>query len=198
MAVIAYMAYSDFFAPQPDVSSLKQPQFSTAGVSGTLKSAEEKNSYVVPPSHPRELIINSLGIDANIVPVGTVKNNMLDAPKTAWDAGWYDQSALPGANTGALLIDGHVNDALNTPGIFFSLRTLKTNDEIKIERGDRQLFAYRVVLVEQMPAAQVDMGKLLRSITPEKEGLNLITCGGTYSKAQKTYDDRILVYAERM
>lgn len=196
--VISYMAYRDFFAPQPELSSLKQPQFTTSGASGAPKTAEQKNNYTVPPSHPRELIIDKLGIDTNIVPVATTKNNALDAPKTAWDVGWYDQSALPGASTGALLIDGHVNDALHTPGIFFSLHTLRANDEIKIERGDKQLFTYKVVSVEQIPLAQVDMNKLLGSITPEKEGLNIITCGGTYNKERKTYDDRVLVYAERM
>jgi LPXTG-site transpeptidase (sortase) family protein len=195
VAVIGGMIYSDFYAPLP---TPKQPAFAAPGGQVAQKTNEQKAAYSVPPTHPRELIIETLGINANIVPVGTLKDNTLNAPKTAWDAGWYDQSALPGVNAGALLLDGHVNDALNTPGVFYKLHTLKTGDIIKIERGDKQLFTYRVVTIEQTPIEQVDMNKLLRPITSEKEGLNLITCGGTYDSTRKTYNDRVLVYTERV
>lgn len=170
----------------------------TANVSGTKKTEQQKKAYTVPASHPRELKIPKLGIDANILSMGILKDGSLDAPKTAWDVGWYDESALPGSGQNALLIDGHVNDALNTPGVFYHLGTLKTGDDMQIERGDNELFTYKVVQVDQKPIDQVDMAKMLRSAEPGKEGLNLITCGGDYDYKRETYKDRILVYAVRI
>jgi hypothetical protein len=42
------------------------------------------------------------------------------------------------------------------------------------------------------------MAGMLKSTTKGKEGLNLITCGGVYDYKRQTYNDRILVYSERV
>lgn len=186
-----YGAYVKSQQPEP-------PKLAKAHVSSVKKTPKEKLSYDVPTNHPRNLVIDKLGVEANIEPMGILKNGALEAPKTAWDVGWYNQSALPGSDENALLIDGHVNDALNSPGVFYHIDTLKPGDEMKIERGDRQLFTYRVVKVDQQPLEKVDMAGMLKSITKNKEGLNLITCGGIYDYKRQTYNDRILVYSERI
>ena len=176
---------------------ISQPAVKKADVDGTQKTPEQKAAYSVPPAHPRQLIIDSLNISANVLPMGVLKSGALDAPKTAWDVGWYNAGALPGSSYGALLIDGHVNDSLDRPGVFARIGTLKKGDILKIQRGDGAEFSYSVQLVEQKPTNQVDMNKLLTPITEGKSGLNLITCGGTYNAQKKTYDDRILVYAQQ-
>ncbi len=169
-----------------------------SAVNPAQKTSEQKSAYTVPANHPRQLIIPKLAIDANILPVGLLKDGSIDAPKTAWDVGWYNASGLPGlVANGALVIDGHVNDAYNQPGIFYQLDSLVPGDQLQIQRGDGQLFTYSVVKVEQKPTAQVDMAAVMRPLTPGKEAVNLITCGGTYIKSQQTYSDRILVFTER-
>ena len=188
-----YFSYT--WMHRPKQPSTHPPTISKSSIDGTKKTTKQKAEYTVPADHPRELSIAKLGIDANILPVGLLAGSVLDAPKTAWDVGWYNQSSLPGADSGALLIDGHVNDELSQPGVFYSIGSLKSGDEIKVERGDRQLLTYKVVTVEQKPTDQVDMAKLLASATPGKQGLNLITCGGTYNYQKKSYTDRVLVYA---
>lgn len=161
------------------------------------RTVAQKAAYTVPPSHPRELVIPKLNVDAIILPMGTTKG-ILNAPTSAWDVGWYNRSALPGSGQGALLIDGHVNDALNTPGIFYHLNQLSNGDTIKLQRGDGAWFTYIVNKVQDVPLDKVDMASMLQSDEVGKEGLNLITCGGWYDAAQKTYDHRILVYAVRL
>jgi LPXTG-site transpeptidase (sortase) family protein len=201
LAVLLIGAYTFYSINQKNDRSSQlssPPKLAKAAVDGTKKTAEEKDSYVVPADHPRHLIIESQGISVNILPMGLTETGALDAPKSAWEVGWYDHSTLPGSGHGALLIDGHVNDALNSPGVFYKIHTLKSGDEIKIERGDNQIVTYQVVKSEQQPIERVDMAKMLQSIEPEKEGLNLITCGGEYNYKQQTYDDRVLVYAERV
>jgi LPXTG-site transpeptidase (sortase) family protein len=194
----SYAIYIGYIAHPEDQQGGSTQKSVKVGVDGTKKTPEQHDAYTVPAEHPKNLIIGSLGVNANILPMGLVKDNALDAPKTAWDVGWYNKSVLPGTGEGALLIDGHVNDQLGKPGVFYGINSLKVGDSMSIERGDGTMYTYSVVQVEQKPLADVDMGKMLRSISPGKEGLNLITCGGEYDDARGSYDDRVLVYAVRV
>jgi LPXTG-site transpeptidase (sortase) family protein len=192
VAAGGYFLYTSLTVKKPVI----QAPSAMAKASIKKKTPQQKAAYTVPPTHPRELTIKKLGVDANILPVDAT-NGVLDAPGSAWDVGWYDKSSLPGSGTGALLIDGHVNDALGTPGVFYSLANLEKGDEIGLERGDGQKLAYSVTSVQDVPLGKVDMTAALRSSEPGKEGLTLITCGGTYDYSKKTYDHRILVFAVR-
>jgi LPXTG-site transpeptidase (sortase) family protein len=193
---LVYLAYRDFFMP-PD-QLVKQPEFTIPQVQSKDKTDKEKVAYTVPPTHPKNLIIEKLAINANIVPLGTLKNGALDAPKTAWEAGWYASSTQPGTGSGAVVLDGHVNDTLNTPGVFYKLHTLMPGDVLRIERGDNTFFDYRVKAIEQTSVDKLNMSRVLSSIEPTKEGLNIITCGGAYDRNAQTYTDRIVVYATRV
>lgn len=195
LALVIIGGYQLYIALNPTKSgSVKPPAQVNAQSSAPQKTPDQKQAYTVPPLHPRELIIKKLKIDANILPMDTT-NGVLNAPVTAWDVGWYNQSTLPGTGHGALLIDGHVNDALNSPGVFYDINMLNPGDEIDVERGDGKRFAYYVTSVEQVPLAKVDMSKTLVSSVPGQEGVNLITCGGVYNYSQKTYSDRVIVFA---
>lgn len=190
----AYLLYTSLTAPK----TMPAPLTALQKVSVYKKTDAEKAVYTVPPTHPRELVIKKLGVDANILPVG-VADNVIGAPESAWDVGWYNESGLPGRSSGAaMLIDGHVNDALNSPGVFYRLSTLGEGDQIELQRGDGQWFTYAVKSVSNVPLSQVDMAKMLQSAEQNKEGLNLITCGGWYNATKKTYDHRVLVFAVRV
>lgn len=188
-----YMLYTEITRSQ--TPRLLAPN-SDAAASTVKRTAAEKTQYTVPPDHPRLLEIEKLKIAAVIVPV-TTDNGVLGAPSSAWDVGWYTKSAEPGFGKGALLIDGHVNDALGDPGVFAGLGTLREGDVATIERGDGQRFAYKVVRVQEKAATDVDMGEFQQSADETKEGLNLITCSGVYDAGRQTFDRRILVFAVR-
>jgi LPXTG-site transpeptidase (sortase) family protein len=189
--------YKDFLLPT-SISRVSAPQrVSMESVDkNNPPNDNEVRSYTVPPTHPRRLIISSIGVNALIKPVGVVKDGALGAPNTAWDVGWYEDGGLPG-QSGAMLVDGHVNDSYNTPGVFARLKNMENGDRLTVERGDGAMLSYQVVTVEQKPVGSVDMKRLLRPIEGS-EGLNLITCGGTYDKKSGTYNDRIIVFATRI
>ena len=193
IVLFSFFLYKDFTTP-PDVM---QPDFIVSNVTSKKKTDQEKAAYTVPPTYPKNIIIDKLGIAANIIPLGTLKTGAIDTPKTAWDAGWYSSSAQPGSG-GAVVIDGHVNDALNTPGIFYNLHTLSSGDNIQIQRGDNTVLNYSVIRVDQTPANSIDMQKVLSPAESSNEGLNIITCGGVYDKKLSTYTDRVVVYAKRV
>lgn len=195
LAMTVTLFYKDFLAPDPQPNL--PTQISTEiPVESAPPTYNEQLSYVVPADHPRRVVITAIGVDALIKPIGVLSDGTLGAPATAWEVGWYKEGSLPG-NTGAMLFDGHVNDSYNTPGVFAKLKDLKAGNEVTVERGDGTLFAYRVVATEQMAADRVDMSRLLHPISGN-QGLNLITCGGSYDKKTGKYSDRILVFTERV
>lgn len=193
VCLITWGGWSLYQSYRPKDETEKNMPASIVAGEPTKKTDQEKAAHTVPADHPRQLLIPSLSIDANILPMGT-KDNAVDAPASAWDAGWYNKSPLPESNSGSMVIDGHVNDTLNNPGIFYSISRMTTGDIITIEKGDMQRLDYRVTSVVQTPTEKVNVTQLMQS---PARGLHLITCGGRYSEARKTYDDRVIVTAVR-
>jgi sortase (surface protein transpeptidase) len=196
LTALYYLAHQEFAPGEAlprDITKI-QDELPAQSVSVTT---EQKHAYSVPASHPKYLKIDRLGVDTRVISVGVTHDGALDAPKTAWDAGWYENSATPGS-AGAMLIDGHVNDNRNTLGVFGKLKDIAYGDEMSIERGDGQIFHYKVIKREQVPAGEVDMSQMLRPVSAGKAGLNLITCGGIYDARKGSYDDRILVFSEQL
>jgi len=76
--------------------------------------------------------------------------------------------------------------------VFYRLRDLKPGDEIEVARGD-QWVRFRVVASEKYPKNQFPTDRVYRP-TPVPE-LRLITCGGTFDRGRRSYEDNIVVYA---
>src|SRR5438045_1447791 len=57
---------------------------------------------------PVEIRIPSIGVDAQIIPVGKTKSGAMDAPANAVQTGWYALGAWPG-QPGNAVIDGHLD-----------------------------------------------------------------------------------------
>ena len=169
--------------------SVTRDQLSEAAPADTVV-----NQYVVAPSNPRFLIIPKLDIKSRVKALSVDKNGKLAAPDNIYDAGWYKSSAKPGSLSGATLIDGHVSGP-RKKGIFHDLKTLRADDQLIIERGDGRIINYRVVATESFNKDHVNMAKALTPINPIKPGLNLITCAGKYLSDEKTYAQRLVVYA---
>lgn len=153
-------------------------------------------SYKAKPEHPQTLTIDKLGVYARTLPMGVNPDNSMQAPVNIFDSGWYTEGALPGQE-GAVVVDAHASGPTRQ-GLFAYLDTLQVGDTARLKRGDGQNFNYRVVKVETVPLADIDMQKVLQVHGDAKEGLNLITCAGEWLKGQSTYDKRVVVYTERI
>lgn len=153
-------------------------------------------SYKVAPDLPRLLNIEKLGVNTRIRRLGVSPSNVLKAPANIFDAGWYDGSAKPGEN-GTVVIDGHVSGPTQK-GVFYSIGTLKADDVIKIERGDGQIFTYKVTGSQVYDNDKVDMAKVMTTSVPGKPGLNLVTCTGRFNVRTNTYEQRVVVFAVQL
>jgi LPXTG-site transpeptidase (sortase) family protein len=119
----------------------------------------------------------------------------MQAPINIYDAGWYTGGVRPG-DKGAAVIDAHASGPTRM-GLFGRLDTLSNGDKITIEKGDGTILNYEVVETKKVPRDNLDMRELL---TPKvgEEGLNLITCTGTWQQQGETYSDRALVFTKRI
>ena len=162
-------------------------------------SPSEIDQHIVDPDKPRFMSITKIGIfNARVVELGTVgANRQLDDPKNIHDVGWYHGSAKPGqpsTETPAGLYDGH-NTGAYVQGVFFNLGRLTYDDQIIIERGDRARLIYAVRESLLVPFQEVNMNVMMQTVTPGAEGLNIITCGGSWDEAAQNYTHRVLIRA---
>jgi len=156
-------------------------------------SSKVATDYKVPADQPRSISIPSISASGLVEMVGLTKDNAVAVPSSIYFAGWYTNSVAPG-EPGLSIIDGHVSGRYN-PGIFKSIKSLKTNDEISVEFGDKSIRKFQVVSVTIVPetkAAQI-LFKKQNSIPKQ---LNLITCGGKFDKKTQSYADRVIVVAK--
>ncbi len=165
----------------------------------TEPTEEEIVEYTVPADHPRYLSIEKLGIqNARVLSMGLKSSGELNTPVNIFDVGWYNASGTPGSGR-TLMIDGH-NGGPNVVGVFKYLNKLFEGDLITIERGDGEIFTYKVVENKEVPLSESDeyMKTALTSAVHGVEGLTLISCVGEWSQTQQTYLSRQFVRAVRV
>ena len=105
--------------------------------------------------------------------------------------GWFAAGRPPGA-TGPALLAGHV-DSRAGPGVFFRLRDLRAGDRVDVVRADGSTASFTVTgHVESAKSAFPT--DLVYAPTPGPE-LRLVTCGGAFDHAARSYLDNIIVQA---
>ncbi len=142
-------------------------------------------------AEPVRLTIPAIGVRTRLIQLGLTKAGTLQVPASYQVAGWYDRSPRPGS-TGSAIIAGHI-DSYRGPGVFFRLASLHRGDRAFVRRADGSLVAFRVTDVrlyrkDRFPTAAV-YGP---AAGPQ---LRLITCGGTFDPAVRSYESNVVVYA---
>jgi LPXTG-site transpeptidase (sortase) family protein len=140
---------------------------------------------------PVGLAIPSIGVQTSLVHLGLTSAGALQVPSSASVAGWYTGSPRPG-DTGPAVIAGHI-DSVSGPGVFFRLAQLRPGDRVYVRRADTTLAEFRVTQVQayakdKFPTAAV------YGPAPDPE-LRLISCGGAFDPARRSYLSNIVVYA---
>lgn len=168
-----------------------------AAVPSTTKpKASAFDMYNVAADLPRYLFIPEIGVQAIVRPLGLLPGGQLKAPTNVYDTGWYNDSSKPG-QPGATLIDGHIS-SWTTHGVFYNLKKLKPGGVILLERGDHSKLTYKVVKTITYNADQVNMAEALSPINPQLSGLNLMSCTGQVIKGTSEFNQRIVVFSEKV
>jgi LPXTG-site transpeptidase (sortase) family protein len=198
--VVGSLAYSVFGMGTPVSSAEKLPVQVQAATPPTPTPTQQPQAQTVtttvakPTAKPaavkgNTLSFPSIGFQGSIVTVGTTVDNAIDVP-SGKQVGYWNGSAQPGS-PGAVFLDGHVE------GIFAKLNKLTVGQTISMTYGG-QTFHYRVVHTEVVDLATIDMNRALSVFGSDTEGLNIMTCAGTYIPAAGTYDKRLVVYTVRI
>ena len=140
---------------------------------------------------PVELTIPAIGVRTGLIRLGLTPAGSLQVPASTTVAGWYDGSPRPGM-TGSSIIAGHI-DSVAGPAVFFRLASLRPGDRAYVRRADGTLAVFRVTAVrtyrkDRFPTAAV-YGP---AAGPQ---LRLITCGGIFDPALRSYLSNTVVYA---
>jgi sortase A len=138
-------------------------------------------SPTAPPAIPDRILIDAIGLDAPVVPVGQHPLKMDGKIYSQWDvpdyfaAGWQQDSA-PLGQPGNTVLNGHHNI---DGEVFRYLVRLKPGDRITLEAQGRR-YHYVVVqtmtLAEQGQSIQVRLNNARWILPTDDERVTLITC----------------------
>jgi hypothetical protein len=141
---------------------------------------------------PTALAIPALRVQATVVPVDS-SGEILGVPADPAQVGWWTGSAPPGAASGTVVIDGHIDSATTGPGAFYQLADLHIDDLLIITTttGDRRNYA--VTGRRTYLKANGLPPDLFATTGPPR--LVLITCGGSFDRSTGSYSHNIVVFA---
>jgi hypothetical protein len=157
------------------------------------------------------LRVPRLGIEGQVGPkVVGGGAEVMPNPEGPADIVWYDLSewsgfgGAPGAG-GNAIFGAHVDYASPVPyagvnyrglGVFKDLSRLAVGDIVEIDYQGQTL-SYAVVWTRQLDADGTDWASIWSSDVPV-DSITLYTCGGTFDAGSRSYQDRVVVRAERI
>jgi Sortase domain len=148
-------------------------------------------SAATPVPRPVELTVPAIGVRTRLVRLGLTPSGALQVPAAVHVAGWYDHGPRPGA-PGPAIIAGHV-DSVSGPGVFYQLSSLHPGDRAYVRRSDGTLAVFRVTAVLTYRKTRFPTTAVYGPAYGPQ--LRLITCGGTFDYARRSYLSNVVVYA---
>lgn len=162
------------------------------------KSVESIRSVASPEQAssglPVRLRIPNINVDAAVEHVGFTSQGVMDAPKDLADVAWFDLGPRPGEK-GSSVIAGHYGWKKGIPAVFNNLYKLHKGDKLYVEdeKGATTAFVVREVRIY---GQNEDASDVFGSGDGTSH-LNLITCEGVWIKTEKSYSNRLVVFADK-
>ncbi len=155
----------------------------------TLPKHEKTSSEL-----PARLKIPRINVDSAVEQVGLTPQGEMGVPKGPAGVAWYNLGPRPGEK-GSSVIDGHFDWENGLPAVFNNLYKLSKGDKLYVE-DDKGATITFVVRESRSYDPQADAWGVFFS-SDTKAHLNLITCQGAWDKAQKSYSNRLVVFADK-
>ncbi|MGC0331770.1 sortase (surface protein transpeptidase) [Streptomyces sp. SAI-170] len=144
---------------------------------------------------PQRVDIPGLGIQAPVVARGLDREGAVEPPPydQAGVVGWYAAGAAPGAPGAALLV-GHV-DTETRPAVFYKVSALQPGETVRVIRDDGTVAEFTVDDVDVIARDRFDAAQAYGPRQDGRAELRLITCGGTFDRASRSYTANVVVSA---
>lgn len=152
----------------------------------------------VPVSPPATITIPTIGVVSPVESVGLAPSGEMEvpAPGPLYDrAAWYRYSVTPGRQ-GPSVIIGHTDSRETGPSVFFELGRMRPGDRVDVARADGVVVTFAVSAVRTV-AKDTFPTDAVYGATRGPE-LRLITCGGSFDAAARSYRDNIVVFAREV
>ncbi|VVJ21846.1 Uncharacterised protein [Amycolatopsis camponoti] len=186
------------------VASTSQPQREVVALATTAPPSVTPETTAPPTSaaelptptrviNPTVLKLPEIGVTATVLPAGVDETGAFDAPRDVGAVGWYRYGPGLDANTGSLVIGGHVDSAESGPGAFFQLHRVRPGSSLQLIGDDGKTRTYVVTAREQIPKEDIDLRTYFD--TEGSPRVTLFTCGGTFDRKTRNYLDNIVVTA---
>jgi sortase (surface protein transpeptidase) len=158
----------------------------------TTAASPSPTASALTSSRPVRLAIDSIDVDTGLIDLGLQADGTMEVPPDGSTAGWYTASPSPG-EIGPAVLAAHV-DWQGQEGVFYNLRRVAVGDTVSVERADGRTARFAVQRVHQYPKDAFPTAAVYGDVASPQ--LRLITCGGDFDPAARSYRDNIVVYAE--
>ena len=142
---------------------------------------------------PVALHIGEIEVHAPVIKAGVeAETGEMEVPDSVDDVAWYRFGPSPG-QPGSAVLAAHVDLWGQGPGVFYNLRTLELGDDIRVVYDDGTSAWFRVAAKTTYTKEELPLDFIFsRSGQPV---LTLVTCGGGFSRSERSYDSNVVVYA---
>lgn len=193
----------DFGTPPVTAPAVSAPAASAPAASAPAASAPAPTGVPVTDGRPAartddgaptRLRIPALDLDTAVDPVGVDPGTGdLAVPPSVDRVGWYRFGPGLAADSGSIVIAGHVDAADQGDGAFFRLGSLEAGDTVVLTGADRRTRMFEVVARERYAKTAIPLDRYFARDGAAR--LTLITCGGPFDVATRHYRDNVVVTA---
>jgi len=143
-------------------------------------------------SPPVSVIVPAIDVLAPVDPLATDPHGVIEVPADPDRTGWWVGGPEPG-EPGAAVVLGHV-DSWQGPGVFAALHTLAVGDEVRVLREDGSVAVFAVTGGRLYGKDEFPTDRVYGWRDPQP-ALRLVTCGGAFDRATRSYEANFVVYA---
>ena len=182
-ATIGVAIASQVHAPQPSLTA-----------TGILGPFGGQAHVPLRRSVPVSVDIPAIGVHSKLLHLGVNPDGTIRVPPIntrADEAAWYKYSATPG-QMGVSVIEGHV-DNYQGAAVFYRLGALRPGDSIDVTLANGVTAVFRVTGVRQYAKSRYPASIIYG--TTSFPALRLITCGGAFDYATRSYLSSTVVFA---
>ncbi len=179
-------------APEAPVQVQAAPTPPAQPVAAVAPAPAPPPTAAVDAFRPTRVNIGSIGITADVEPVGTQPDGQMEIPPDPMVVGWWEGSMLAGEAEGNTVLAGHVFNTGYGPGVFAELQSVSVGDNVDVVSGDGLMKTYRVTSVERV--SKLDFPADVIFARTGAHQLVLATCAD-YDPDTRHYEDNLFVYA---
>ena len=148
------------------------------------------------PAIPVRIEIVVIDLVAPVLPLGVVsETGEMEVPEDVDEVGWYRYGPAPGW-PGSAVLAAHVDMAGEGPGVFFHLDRLRVGDRINVDFDDGSTSTFLVSNAERVPKGELNFDSVFSPVGQPL--LRLVTCGGSFNRTSRSYDDNVVITAHPM